>query len=207
MASIKEGLAAIANEILEDVKREAEEAIHEAEKKAEETLKKAKKEAEKIRNQLLAEAKEEGEVERRKILSQTEMEVRNRLLEEKENLINEAFSRALNRLEDFIQTEEYYDCLLQLISSAAKKICSKDLIIYVNSRDKERLLKKGFKRFCREADVKLKLADETLNRLGGCIIKTPDGRVSYDNTFENRLERLKHTLRIKVAKILFEEGE
>ena len=116
MASIKEGLAAIANEILEDVKREAEEAIHEAEKKAEETLKKAKKEAEKIRNQLLAEAKEEGEVERRKILSQTEMEVRNRLLEEKENLINEAFSRALNRLKDFIQTEEYYDCLLQLIS-------------------------------------------------------------------------------------------
>ncbi|MCD6239951.1 hypothetical protein J7K27_00315 [Candidatus Bathyarchaeota archaeon] len=207
MASIKEGLVAIANEILEDAKREAEKVIREAEKKAEEILKRAKEDAEKIRNQLLAEAKEKGEIEKKKILSQAEIEAKSRLLEEKERLVNEAFSRALARLKDFIQTEGYHDCLLQLIRDAAEKIGSDNLVIYVNSRDRKWLVKEGIERLRKELDLKLRLADETLNCLGGCIVKTSDGKVSYDNTFEKRLERLKHTLRIKVAKILFGEEE
>jgi len=207
MASIKEGLVAIANELLEDAKREAEKIIRDAEKRAEEILRKAKEDAEKTRGQLLAKAKDKGEIERKKILSQTEIEAKSRLLEAKEKLVNEVFSRALLRLKKFTQTEEYRVCLLKLIEDAVKRIGSNNLVVYVNSRDREWLMKEGLRKLCEKIDVKLKLADETLNCLGGCIIKTPDGKISYDNTFEERLKRLKHILRIKVAKILFEEEE
>ena len=77
----------------------------------------------------------------------------------------------------------------------------------MNSKDKEWLMKEGLERLCKEFDVKLKLADKTINCLGGCIVETSDGKISYDNTFEKRLERLKHILRIKVAIILFGEEE
>jgi len=207
MASIKEGLVAIANEILEDTEREAEKIIREAERRAEEILRKAKEDAEKIRSQLLAEAKEKSEIKRKKILSQAEMEAKSRLLEEKERLVNEAFNRAIIRLKEFIQTEEYHDCLLELVRDAVKKMDANYVVIYVNPKDREWLIKEGLDKLCKELDVKLKLADETLNCLGGCIVKTSDGKLSYNNTFEKRLERLKHVLRIKVGKILFgEEG-
>jgi vacuolar-type H+-ATPase subunit E/Vma4 len=43
--------------------------------------------------------------------------------------------------------------------------------------------------------------------MGGCKVQTTDGKLVYDNTFENRIEQLKPTLRLEVAKILFQKEE
>jgi len=206
MESVKEGLVAIASEILEDVKREAEKLVHDAERAAEEILRRAKENAEKIRGQLIAEAKRQGELERRKILSQAEMEMRTRTLQVKEELVNEAFQRALTRLKEFTQTEGYHACLLKLIQEASERVNSKDLVVYVNPRDRRWLLNVGLDELCKRFNKRLKLADETISCLGGCIIRSPDGRLSYDNTLEKRLERLRDILRVQVARILFGEG-
>jgi vacuolar-type H+-ATPase subunit E/Vma4 len=41
--------------------------------------------------------------------------------------------------------------------------------------------------------------------MGGCVIQTGDGKVTYDSTIDNRLKELKPNLRVEVAKILFEK--
>jgi V/A-type H+-transporting ATPase subunit E len=203
MASIKKGLATIATEILEDVKKEAEKIIRDAEKEAQLILEKAKEEAEKTSTELLAEAQSKGEIEKRKTKSSTEVEIRNRFLQVKEELVNSAFNKTLARLNQFVKTENYHDHLLKLIQEAVEKTDSSTLVIYVNSKDREWLSHGNLDELSKKLKVKLTLADEAETCIGGCVLKTPDGKMSYDNTFESQLQELKLVLRIRVAELLF----
>jgi V/A-type H+-transporting ATPase subunit E len=207
MASIKKGLVAIANEILDDVEKESDIIIRDAEKKAEEILTEAKTETKGRRVRLLAEAKEKGETEKKKTRSLTEIEIRNRLLQIKQEQVNAVFDKALARLKQFAESDSYHSYLLSFIEEAAKKIESDRLVVYVNSKDREWLVNGKLDELSEKLGVKLTLANETEDCLGGCIVKTPNGKLSHDNTFEKRLETLKPILRGEVAKILFEKED
>jgi V/A-type H+-transporting ATPase subunit E len=207
MASIKKGLEAMASEILEDIKNEAEKIIRDAEKEGEDTLRKAREEAKRTSVRLLAEAKEKGEIEKKKMRSLAEMEVRNKFLQVKEELVNTVFDKALARLRQFVEAESYHDYLLKSIQEAVEKLDSDTLVVYVNFKDKEWLAQGKLDKLSGKLGVKLVLANKTENCLGGCVVKTPDEKMSYDNTFEKRLQRLKPVLRTRVAKILFEKED
>jgi V/A-type H+-transporting ATPase subunit E len=207
MTSIKKGLVAIANEILEDVKNDSKIIIRDAEKKAEKILRDAKTEAEQSRARLLAETKKKGNAEQKKKESLTALEIRNRRLQVKEEYINAVFDKALARLKQFVESETYPDYLLEFIEEAVKKIESDKLIVYVNSKDREWLANGKIGELSGKLNVNLALANETENCMGGCIVKTPDGKVLQDNTFEKRLQSLKPILRLEIAKILFEKED
>jgi V/A-type H+/Na+-transporting ATPase subunit E len=205
MADIKEGLASIADEILEDVKKESEKIIRDAETKAEEILRDAKTEAESTRSRILTEAKEKSELEQKKMQSLTQIEIRNMQLQVKENYIKDVFDNVIVRLKQFVESDSYPSCLLNLIEEAVKQIDTEKPVVYVNSKD-QKLLKNGaLDELAKKMKKNLTLADETVKCLGGCVVKTPDGKLSHDNTFEERLHVLKPSLRIKIAKMLFQE--
>jgi V/A-type H+-transporting ATPase subunit E len=205
MADIKEGLASIADEILEDVKTESEKIIRDAETKAEEILRDAKTEAESSRSRLLTGAKEKAELEQKKMQSLTQIEIRNMQLQVKENYINDVLDKVLARLKQFVESDSYPSCLLNLIEEAANKIDSEKPVVYVNSKD-QKLLKKGMlDELAKKMKKTLTLANDSVKCLGGCVVKTPDGKLSNDNTFEERLHVLKPSLRIRIAKMLFQE--
>ena len=44
---------------------------------------------------------------------------------------------------------------------------------------------------------------ETIDTIGGAILKTSDGDIEVNNTIEARLERFKSILRSEVAEVLF----
>ena len=111
--SIKNGLSAIANEVLGDVQKEAEAIILAAENQAKETLKAAKEQANQNYRAIISQAKAKAEAEKRKIASVTEVEMRNRLLQTKEDLVDAAFEKALGKLQNFVETEEYHTYLLK----------------------------------------------------------------------------------------------
>ena len=207
MASIKRGLTSIANEILEDVKNESVTVIRDAEKKAEKILRDAKIEAEQSRARLLAETKEKCGSEKKKTESLTALEIKNKRLQVKEEYINAVFDKALARLKQFVESENYPDFLLDFIEEAVKKIESDKLVVYVNSKDREWLANGKIDELSEKLNVNLTLANETESCLGGCIVKTPDGNLLHDNTFEKRLQSLKPTLRLEIAKILFERED
>lgn len=205
--SIEKGLVSIATEVLEDAEREAEKTVVEAEREAESVLRRAKEEAEKTREDLLSEAREEGERDKRKAETSTQGEIRRKLLKAKEQLVENAFGRAVTRLEELVDADEYHDYLQQLILESAENLDLERLVIYVNPKDREWLSDNELKKLSERIGVKLVLAEETKRCMGGCFVTSPDGRVSYDNTIENRLRRFREILRVKVAAILFgEEG-
>ena len=201
--SIKDGLSAITSEVLEDVQKEAEAIILAAENEAKETLKAAKEQADQNYQAIITQAKTKAEAERRKITSVTEVEMRNRLLQAKEDLVDVAFEKALVKLQDFVKTEEYHEHLLKLIEEVAKRIASKNLLVQVNAEDKTWLTQDMLNRLSKKLRRELRLSDETGDFIGGCKIQTVDGKITFDSTINNRLQELKSTLRVEVAKILF----
>jgi len=203
--TVKTGVSAIANEVIGDVQKEAEAIISTAENHAKETLRVAKEQANQTYRAILEEAKEKAEAEKRKIESIAEVEIRNRLLQTKEDLVDLAFKKALVKLENFVKTEEYQTYLLKLIEEIAKKMDQKVLVIEVNAKDKGWLKPDMLKHASKKLNIEFKMSKQTQDYIGGCKIQTEDGKIVYDATLNNRLEELKPELRAEIAKRLFGE--
>jgi len=201
--SRKNGLSAIANEVLGDVQKEAEAIILAAQNEAKETLKAAKKQANQSYLTMIKQATEKAEAEKRKIASVTEVEMRDRLFQTKEDLVDLAFEKAISKLKDFAKTERYHDYLFKLVEEGARKIGQKNLVVQVNAADKIWLTQGSLNRVSKKLSCELKLLDQTVNCIGGCKIQTIDGRISYDGTLDNMMQELKPILRVEAAKILF----
>ena len=201
--SVKDGLSAIANEVLGDVQKEAEAIILSSQNQAKETLKVAKQQADEKYKTVIGQATAKAEGEKRKIASVTEVEMRNRLLQSKEELVDVAFDKALARIKEFAATKEYHGYLLKLIEEATKRICQKKLSLQVNAKDKAWLTQDTLNRLSKQLNCELMLLDQTEDYIGGFKIQTVDGKVTYDSTLDNRLRELKPILRVEVAKILF----
>ena len=204
--SVKSGVSAISSEVLGDVQNEAEAIIKAAEVKAKETLSAAKHEADQKYREELNQTKIKATAERRKIASVTEVEMRNRLLQTKEDLVDVAFQKAADKLKSYTDTTEYRTYLLNRIEDAARIIGKEDLIIQINPKDAQWLTEDRLKPLAKKLQVELEISKSTEQFIGGCIIQTSDGKIILNSTIDNRLKELKPTLRVEVAKILFGEA-
>jgi V/A-type H+-transporting ATPase subunit E len=203
--SVKNGLSAITNEVLTDVQKEAEAIILAAEKEAKQTIKIAKEQADKNYSSIIDQASAKSEAEKRKIASITEVEIRNQLLRTKEELVDAAFERASAKIKDFVKTEDYHRYMLKLIESIAKNMDQKDLEIIVNHEDRAWLTQDILNSLSKKVRGELKLSNRNEDYVGGFKIQTLDGKITYDSTLDNRLKELKPTLRVEVAKAMFEK--
>lgn len=203
--STKNGISAISDEVVGDAQKEAETTILVAEKDAKETLQTAKREADEKYRELVDRAKTNAESQRRKIASVTEVEMRNRLLVSKEELVDAAFEKAVAEFKTFVETEEYQTYLVKLIGDTAQKIGQKELVVEVNAADASWLTEETLKPLSKKLNAELKLAKSNEQFIGGCIIQTGDGKIIYNSTIDMILEELKPALRVEVAKILFGE--
>ncbi len=203
--NVKDGLAAIAGEVLGDVQKESENIILEAETEAKKILHLAKVEADQVYSSIFNQAKNKAEAEGRKIASLTEVEIRNQILQAKEEQVDAAFEKAIGMLKDFTDSSEYRVYMLKLIERASKKISSKSLTITINAKDKGWLNQEELDKISKKLNLDLKLSDQTPDIIGGCIIRTEDEKVTFDSTINSKLDELKASLRTEVAKILFEE--
>ncbi len=203
MLDVKNGVSAIADEVVGAAQKEAEAVIAEAENNAKETLRRAKEQADQIHQQILSQANVKIESEKRRIASVTEVDIRNSLLQTKEDLVDVAFEKALTKIKDFVASEEYHDYFLKLIEDAAKKLGQKDLVLQVNAKDYEWITKNTLKDLSAKLHLELKLSDKIEDYLGGCKIHTADDKIIFDATLDNKLQELKPFLRVEVAKKLF----
>ena len=155
--SIKDGLSAIAKEVIGDVQKEAEAIILAAEKEAKETLRVAKEQADKNSQAIISEAKAKAENEKRKIASVTEVELRNRLLQTKEDLVDAAFDKALIKFKEYVETKDYHDYLLKLIEEATKRIDQKNLVVQLNAKDKTWLTQEVLNHLSKKLRLQIKV--------------------------------------------------
>ena len=205
--SVKDGLSAITNEVLAQEQKEAEAIVLTAKNEAREALKAAKQEADKNYQTILNQAVTRAEAEKRRIASVTEVEMRNYLLQAKDELVNIAFDKALVRLNEFVASGEYRRYLLKLIREVSKLLGQKSLVIQVNAKDKAWLTQEELDRLSKKLNCELEILEETEDFIGGFKTQTVDGKITYDSTIDNKLNELKPQLRVELAKMMFKESE
>lgn len=132
---------------------------------------------------------------RRKVQS-SELRLRAHMDHLRWNLVRGVEHRLEERMRAFAeQEEEYLKALLGYLRQGAQMIEHDDLVAEVNRRDRQRLDPR-WEEFAAEAapDKRIELAVEPIETLGGILIRSRDGRVRLDNTFEGRRDRLRPQL-------------
>ena len=206
-----ESTRVITEMILEEAKKSAEGILKEAEKSAEDTLKKQKhrgvqraNEAAKI---LLKRAESEAELNKLNSIANSKIKANWVILSKKETWIDNVLKEARKELKILTQSKKYLPILEKLITEAGVILGGKELDVLLNAQDsasplkldniaKEIGEKTGFK-------TKLKLSKEKPEVIGGAIVRTADGKVIMDNTFDDILVRREKDLRSEIAEILF----
>lgn len=205
------GVQKIADQILISAKQNAEAALSEARKSAELLLEKQrelgrKSAAERV-SYTLAKARDEADTVRGMVISDARRKASWVALSEKERLIGNVLDEVRSRLVSWTETRKYAPQLENIIADAGIALGGGKLEVMLNEHDSG--LPLDFTAISKtivkhtNSETKLTLLKERIKASGGAVVKTQDGNVTLDNTFDEILKRRKEYLRLKIAKILF----
>ena len=138
---------------------------------------------------------------KRQIIGAAEMSARNKSLEIVEDNLNKSFEEAMKKLKAASESQDYEKVLRALVLEALDQVGGESFVLHSNSRD-QKTLKKIAEMVSKEKNVKISIDASPLEKtIGGVVVNSSDGYVTFDNTFEARLERLKPSLRKQIAQI------
>lgn len=203
------GTEKIVSSILSDAKFKADSISEEAENESKSILEEGKKIALMEKEKILEDSKKQSAMRYQQIISEAKMKSRRMELDSREEVIEESFKKAEEKLEKIASSEsaEYKESIKNIITEAALEIGGGDLILLLKQED-EAKIKDSISEI--ENDVKAKTGKDTnlemgnnINTIGGTIVKTKNGDIEVNNTIEARMLRFKKSLRSEVARILF----
>ena len=203
---VEKGAQLIAEDILKEAKEKAAKIVQDARKEAQTLLDAARLRAREEEEREAKEAKARGKSVYEEILAKGRMKAKREILQKREELINEVFKKAEEGLRKYVSSEKYEGDLLRIAISTCRKLGSTKVMIQANRRDLK-LLEKNRDQIAREVggDKPASISfGEPLQVIGGVKVSAPDEKIEIDETFDGRMLRAFETLRVKVAKVLFE---
>jgi len=201
---VSESLDKLHNRILSDAKLKADETIREAEAKADQTIAEARQRAQKEADELLAKAKLEAEAVRRNILSSKVRANRLRILDEKNRIVQEVLGAVEEKLSNIAKSSRFGETAQRFVAEAVKAVDSDQPVVRLgfkgsskqNLDNVSKVLPKG---------SKLVFEEDPVDGLGGVVASDAEGRVTFNNSFRSRLERLDSQLLTLIASTIFGE--
>jgi len=208
------GVDKIISYIKADVDREVSEVLQKAREEAESIKEAAQQKAEEEAQRILSYGKRLAALEGQRIIAEKKLEVRRRKMDVQEEAIAASFEAATGFLEELAGKGEqdklvYKDILFDLVASACEIVAGEKVELALNQRDSGRFDEKTMgelSRFVKKKtgrDISLSLADTTIPCLGGVIVRDLERQVEVDNTLESKLGRLRESIRVDVARLLF----
>lgn len=158
------------------------------------------------RTRIVESAKKQAENLKRQIVGSSRLAARNQELLLIENNVNEAFERAKAWLASSSKDEAYRSLLAKIIEESIPSVSSDDVTIECNKNDLD-AVKKIVADLAKKSKYRIKVSDQPISAIGGVRVKSGDGTMSFDNTLDSRIERLKPLIRKNIARMLRGEGE
>jgi V/A-type H+-transporting ATPase subunit E len=203
---VEKGAQLIADDILKEAKEKAAKIVRDAKKEAQTLLDAAHFGAKEEEEREVKEARAQGKSIYEEVLAGGRMKAKREILQKREELMNEVFKKAEESLRKYASSEKYERDLPRITASACKKLSSNNMVIQANRRDLK-LLEKNKDQIARELGgdkpVSISLG-APIQAIGGVKVSAPDEKIEIDETFDSRMRRALETLRVKVAKVLFE---
>lgn len=198
------GLEKITSKIIGDANLKAQQIAKEAEDEAEAKRKKAKERGERIKHNLIEESKKLVEQERRRKIADATIKARTLKLETMETLIAKAFEEAEKKLDSFDE-RKYAEVLEKMIAEACAELGTSEVKAMISEQDakkisRERIEKEAEKTSGKKVKVEFEAKKDSSR---GAVVRTGDGSIYIDATFETRLSLVRQNSRVEIAKILF----
>jgi len=199
-----ESLEKLHNRILSDARLKAAGIVEQAEEKSKQILDESRAQAQRDAIDILSRAGLEAESIRRSILSSRIRANRLRILEEKNKIVQSVLKSVEQRLSDIASTDQFDSTLKRLVLEAVEAVGTDNAVVKVGFRNAE---KKGLQSLGQSLPKGTKfLADETvIDELGGVIVSDPEGKMSFNNSFKARIERLDNQLLTTISSTVFGE--
>jgi V/A-type H+-transporting ATPase subunit E len=153
-------------------------------------------------------AKALGERTFRQQVQANELKLQSHLDRVRWNLVTDVERRLRDSMESFKQDEAaYVKTLKAYLAQAAREMESEELIVELNRQDHQRLAAK-WAEIAKEAapGKSMHLAPDPIETLGGVLVRSGDNRIRVNNTFEGRLERLRHDIQQVILERLLPSG-
>jgi V/A-type H+-transporting ATPase subunit E len=200
------GADKLKEKILEEARQQAKNNIERARQEAAGISNMALNEAEKRRREIIEKSRIEAAEREKRLISYAELEARNQRLKAKQEVVEEAFEKAIARLKE-LPSDQYINILADMIVGA---VSTGDEELILSKEDKNRIgndIVKLVNKRLKATKIKgnLRLAGETRDIQGGFIIRSGD--IEINNSLEAIVKMRRDKLEAEVVKTLFGEGD
>lgn len=160
------------------------------------------------RTKIIESARKQAENLKRQIVGSSRLAARNKELVMIETDVNRAFEEARERLANSGKDSSYQALMAKVVEESIPQVASDEVVVECNKNDAD-LVKKILADLSKKnSRLKASVSDRPINALGGIRVRSADGTMSFDNTLDSRIERLKPLIRKNIARMLRgEEGE
>lgn len=209
-----DGVQSIIKEIEKTSGAKASEVLSEAKATADEIINRARQEAKEKAAQVVSKAEHEAKRNSQRILAEARIKARREKIAAQEELVNRSFEQADKALKMIAEKASlgnisYKEVLIRLIKESVIASGADTLEIIVREKDRQMITPELIDRIAKEVHAetaikpKLNLSDTSVVSAGGAVVRSHDGKIRVDNTFEARLDRFKEAIRTDVATALF----
>jgi len=153
-------------------------------------------------NRILEGARKQGDNLKRQIVGSSRLSARNRQLVLIERAVNDTFEKAKTILASSNKENSYRLLMRKILKDSVTMIDSEQVIVECNKNDIELVEKAISDNFKDNNKLKIKMSDHPLNAIGGIRLISADGSMTFDNTLDSRIERLKPLIRKSIAQML-----
>ncbi|MDH3361353.1 MAG: V-type ATP synthase subunit E family protein [Nitrosopumilus sp.] len=144
-------------------------------------------------NKIISDAKKEADKIGKQITGSSDIEARNKQLLALEEAVDRVFSTALDQIANTDRSDDYSNLIKTLIKEVIQILGTSEISISTNAKDKD-VVQQALSQFSGA-----ELSSTTINCLGGIKVKSKDGAMTFDNTIDARIERLKPLIRKEIA--------
>lgn len=144
-------------------------------------------------DQIINDGKKEADKIEKQIMGSADLEARNKQLTTIEESINKVFSKAIDEIANADRSGDYSNLIKSLLDESTKILGTTEIVVFTNSKDKE-IVQSMLSQYSGS-----ELSTETIDCLGGVKVKSKDGSMTFDNTVDARIERLKPLIRKDIA--------
>ena len=158
-----------------------------------ETLSKSQSSLEQEYDKIIDEGRKESEKIEKQIIGSSDLESRNKQLLLVEESVEKVFDKAIEKIKATNRNEDYSKLITTLLDEATEALGMTDVIIFTNTKDQD-VVKQTLSKYSGA-----ELSSETIDCLGGVEVKSKDGSMTFNNTIDARLERMKPLIRKEIA--------
>ncbi len=153
-------------------------------------------------NRILEGARKQGDNLKRQIVGSSRLSARNRQLVLIESAVNDTFEKAKTILASSNKENSYRLLMRKILKDSVMMIDSDQVIVECNKNDIDLVNEAISDSFNDNNKLKIKISDHPLNAIGGIRLTSADGSMTFDNTLDSRIERLKPLIRKNIAQML-----